>query len=176
MIHTDRLILRAPEPRDRAALHAMWADPAVMRDLGPVKSAADSDAAIDRHAGYRARGLGFDVVERREDGVTIGFCGLKPGADGTQIEGEVEAGWALVRAAWGQGHALEAMRGVLAQAWIHLDPPRIVAITASRNLASQRLMAKLGMARVADGDFLHPAFDPADPLADCVTFAIARAA
>ena len=48
-IETERLILRAPEPGDRAPLHAMWADERVMADLGPVKSAADSEAALARH-------------------------------------------------------------------------------------------------------------------------------
>ena len=46
MIETERLILRLPEPRDRDALHAMWADPAVMAELGPVKDEAASDAVL----------------------------------------------------------------------------------------------------------------------------------
>ncbi|MBS0284621.1 MAG: GNAT family N-acetyltransferase, partial [Proteobacteria bacterium] len=93
MIGTDRLILRRFEERDRAPLHAMWADPRVMADLGPVKSAADSDAALARHASYDP--LGFFVVERREDGSTIGFCGLKPGAPDTPIADMLEVGWML---------------------------------------------------------------------------------
>ena len=36
MIDTKRLILRVPTPIDRAPLHAMWADPRVMADLGVV--------------------------------------------------------------------------------------------------------------------------------------------
>ena len=68
MIETERLILRVPRPGDRAALHAMWADPAVMVDLGPVMDAEKSDAVLARHDGYRHEQLGFNVVERREDG------------------------------------------------------------------------------------------------------------
>ena len=64
-IVTERLILRLPEPRDRAALHAMWADPEVMAELGPVKDAAASDAVLAKHDGYRHEGLGFWTVERR---------------------------------------------------------------------------------------------------------------
>lgn len=174
MIETARLVLRAPEPRDRAALHAMWADPLVMADLGPVKSAVASDAAIARHAGYRARGLGFDVITRRSDGAVIGFCGVKPGAPGTPIAGEVEAGWALVQQAWGQGYAAEAMRAVLGDAWRRLPTRRIVAITAARNAASRKLMISLGMAQLPGGDFLHPDFGRDDPLGNCVTYAIDR--
>ncbi|MBB3692704.1 GNAT family N-acetyltransferase [Sphingomonas sp. BK580] len=175
MIVTERLILRPAEPRDRAALHAMWADPRVMTELGPVKDEAASDAAIARHAGYRAdAGLGFGVVERRDDGAVLGFCGLKPGAPTTPIRGELEIGWMLSRAAWGQGYAREAAAAWLEWAWSRRDEPRVVAITAASNTASRRLMARLGMACLAGGDFDHPDFAANDPRRATVTYAIDR--
>ncbi|MBW6525740.1 GNAT family N-acetyltransferase [Sphingomonas sp. RHCKR7] len=176
MIVTERLILRPAEPRDRAALHAMWADPRVMADLGPVKDAAASDAAIARHAGYRADdGVGFCVVERRDAGDAIGFCGLKPGAPTTPIRGELEIGWMLAHAAWGRGYAHEAAAAWLDWAWAHRTEPRVVAITAAGNAASRRLMARLGLRRLADGDFDHPDFAADDPRRATVTYAIDRA-
>jgi len=86
VIETERLILRPPTTADRAALHAIWSDPLVMADLGPVKSAADSAATLTRHAGY-GDGLGFHAVVRRSDAAVIGFCGLKPGAPATPRRG-----------------------------------------------------------------------------------------
>jgi RimJ/RimL family protein N-acetyltransferase len=174
VIVTERLILRPAEPRDRAALHAMWADPRVMKDLGPVKDEAASDAAIARHAGYRADGLGFCVVERRDDGAMLGFCGLKPGAPTTPIRGELEIGWMLAHAAWGQGYAREAAAAWLAWAWAHRAEPRVVAITAANNVASQRLMERLGMRQLGGGDFDHPDFTADDPRRMTVTYAIDR--
>ena len=175
MIETERLILRPPTEADRAMLHALWADPAVMADLGPVKSPEDSDAAIARHAGYReSHGLGFWIVEHRESGAAIGFCGLKPGAAHTPICGEVEIGWILAQPWWGHGYATEAAQAGLDWAWANTTAPRVVAITAARNLRSQLLMERLGMTRLADGDFIHPAFADDDPLKDSVTFAVDR--
>ncbi|MGK6324035.1 GNAT family N-acetyltransferase [Sphingomonas sp. DT-51] len=174
MIVTLRLILRPAEPRDRAALHAMWADALVMAELGPVKDAAASDAAIARHAGYRAEGIGFGTVERRADGAVIGFCGLKPGAPTTPIRGELEIGWMLARAAWGQGYAREAAAAWIDWAWAHRAEPRVVAITAARNVASRRLMERLGMHQLADGAFDHPDFAADDPRRATVTYAIDR--
>lgn len=176
MIESERLVLRVPRPEDRAALHAMWADAEVMRDLGPVKSPEESDAALARHDGYRAAGLGFLAVVHRAEGEVIGFCGLKPGAADTPIAGEVEAGWALRRQWWRQGLALEAMRAVVADAWIGTDAPRLVAITAAQNTASRALMERLGMIYVSGGDFWHPQFASDDPRGASVTYALARPA
>lgn len=174
MIATERLLLRVPEPRDRLALHAMWADPAVMAELGPVKDAAASDAALAKHDSYRHEGLGFWTVERRADGAIIGFCGLKRGDPHNPIAGEIEAGWIIDRAFWRQGYALEAMRAAFDWGWAYFDVPRIVAITSAINLRSQALMERLGMHRLADGDFDHALLEPGDPLRAMVTYAIDR--
>ncbi len=174
MIETERLLLRAPEPRDRAALYAMWADPEVMAELGPVKDAAASDAVLAKHDGFRHEGLGFWVVERRSDGAMLGFCGLKRGDAHNPIAGEIEAGWIIDRPYWRQGYALEAMVAALGWCWAHFDAPRIVAITSAINLKSQQMMLRLGMHRLADGDFDHVLISEGDPLRRMVTFAINR--
>ncbi|WP_375273122.1 GNAT family N-acetyltransferase [Sphingomonas sp.] len=172
-IETPRLILRPPVAADRAALHAIWRDPLVMADLGPVKTAAESDATLARHAAY-PNGLGFNAVVRRDDSAVIGFCGLKPGAPDTPIAGEVEAGWVIARAYWRHGYALEAMLGVLDWCWAHTDAPRVVAITARRNAKSRGMMQRLGMSHRPELDFVHPQFGADDPLADVVTYALPR--
>jgi len=174
MIETERLILRLPEPRDRPALHAMWADAEVMAQLGPVKDAAASDAVLAKHDSYRHEGLGFWSVERRSDGALLGFCGLKRGDVHNPIAGEVEAGWIIARPYWRQGYALEAMIAALDWGWANLATDRIVAITAAINLKSQHLMERLGMERLLDGDFDHALLAEGDPLRRTVTFVIRR--
>ena len=176
MIETERLLLRLPIKADRPALYAMWADPMVMAELGPVKNAAASDAVLAKHDGFRHEGLGFWTVERRSDGAVVGFCGLKRGDAHNPIAGEVEAGWIIDRPYWRQGYAYEAMVAALAWGWANLDVPRIVAITSAINTKSQALMEKLGMERLADGDFLHALFSADDPLRPIVTYAIGRPA
>lgn len=172
MIETERLILRRFEERDRAPLHAMWADPRVMADLGPVKTADDSEAALARHASYDP--LGFFVVEQRGSGATIGFCGLKPGAPNTPIADMLEIGWMLAVPYWGGGHAREAAAASIAWGWATRDDAAIVAITSRRNAKSRGLMERLGMSHVATMDFKHPLFAMDDPLSDTVTYRIER--
>lgn len=172
MIETDRLILRVPEARDRAPLHAMWADPAVMADLGPVKDAAASDMALQRHASYAP--LGFRAVVERGSGETIGFCGLKPGAPDTPIAGMLEIGWMLATPWWGAGYAREAAGAIIAWGWQARHEDAIVAITARQNGRSRALMERLGMAHDPALDFDHPLFDEDDPRRDTVTYRIVR--
>jgi ribosomal-protein-alanine N-acetyltransferase len=171
-IETERLVLRAPEPRDRAALHAMWADPAVMADLGPVKDKVASDAALARHASYAP--LGFRVVALPADGAVIGFCGLKPGAPDTPIAGMLEIGWMLAVPYWGSGYAREAAAASIAWGWANRPDTAIVAITARQNAKSRVLMERLGMAHVPALDFEHPQFAVEDPRRATVTYRIAR--
>ena len=174
MIETGRLILRRDTPADRAALHAMWADPRVMADLGPVKSPEASDAALAKHAGYHPQGLGFWVVEQRADGAVMGFVGFKPGAPDTPIAGALEIGWMLAVPFWKQGFAYEAAAACIDWAWRNRDDAEIVAITARQNAKSRALMVRLGMTHVPERDFEHPLFTIDDPLRDTVTYRISR--
>lgn len=173
-ILTERLILRLPRPEDRPTLCRMFADPLVMADLGPVKDEAATDAALAKHDGYRGEGLGFRAVVRREDDALVGWCGLKRGDVHNPIAGEVEAGWIVDRPYWRKGYAFEAMTAILEWGWRYKSPPRIVAITAAVNAASQSLMRRLGMERVPDGDFDHALVPPGDRLRATVTYAIDR--
>ena len=174
MIQTERLILRVPEPRDVPALRVIFANPEVMADLAPAKDDEGTAATLAKHDAYRHEGLGFWVVERHEDGAVVGFCGLKRGDTHNPIAGEVEAGWIVDRPYWRMGYAYEAMEAALAWGWANLDAPRIVAITSAVNTKSQNLMERLGMHRLADGDYEHPLFPEGHRLRPTVTFAIDR--
>lgn len=174
MIETERLTLRPPEERDVPALRAIFANPEVMADLAPVKDDEGTAATLAKHDAFRHEGLGFWVVERREDGAVVGFCGLKRGDAHNPVAGEVEAGWIIDRPYWRMGYAYEAMEAAIAWGWANTDAPRIVAITSAVNAKSQALMQRLGMARVVDGDYEHPLFPEGHRLRSTVTFAIDR--
>lgn len=171
---TARLILRQWREADAEPFHAMGQDAEVMRFLGPPMSRADCTATVDRmNALADATGTCFWAIERRADAAFIGFCGIKPGPPDTPIADLPEIGWRLAREAWGQGLALEAAWACRDRAWGE-GTPRIVAITVPANVRSRRLMDRLGIRRVADGDFDHPALPPGDPLRRHVLYAIDR--
>ncbi|MGJ3626620.1 GNAT family N-acetyltransferase [Sphingomonas sp. MMS24-JH45] len=78
---------------------------------------------------------------------------MKRGDAHNLIAGEVEAGWIVDRPFWRKGYAFEAMAATITWGWKHVEARRIVAVTSAVNEASQHLMRRLGMTRLADGDF-----------------------
>lgn len=176
MIETPRLLLRRWRDEDAAPFHAMGQDAEVMRFIGPPMTIDDCRAVVARQnavADYYGRC--FFAIEGRGDGAFLGFCGVKPGAAGTPIADEPEIGWRLARAAWGRGYATEAASAVLAAEW-QFGSNRIHAITVPANTRSRAVMERLGMERVIDGDFDHPALAPGDPLRRHLHYRIARPA
>jgi RimJ/RimL family protein N-acetyltransferase len=175
MIETERLILRGWRAADVQPFHAMCNDPEVMRYLGPLISRADAEAAGVRQNGFLAsHGYCFWALERKEDGVFLGFCGLKPGPEGTPIHNEVEIGWRLARAHWGKGYAREAAEASLAWGWTNTDALEIAAMTVTANSNSWGLMERLGMIRDHAADFSHPSVAEGDPLRRHILYRIAR--
>ncbi|TVV70729.1 GNAT family N-acetyltransferase [Sphingomonas solaris] len=155
MIETPRLTLRAWRDDDRDWNAAEVACPVVMEHLGGPQDRAQSDERIDRMIALQAaRGHGFWVVERREDGARLGTCGLKlVDAPGAPMQGVLEVGWRFGRAHWGRGYAREAAAAALAFAFDGLGAPLVVALTSGRNTASWGLMRRLGMVRRPDLDY-----------------------
>ena len=159
---TDRLILREWGEGDADRFYAVMNTPAVMRHLGGVQDRAKWDAAFGRIEGFqRDFGHTFWLLERKEDGELVGFCGLKRvNAGGTDLTGQFEIGWRLRESAWGKGYAKEAAIASLDLAFGKFGAPHMVALTVEQNRESQGLMKRLGMKRRADLDFNDPRFGP----------------
>ncbi len=175
MIETERLVLRRWEDRDRPVFYDHCADPEVMRYFPALMTPAEVDAAIARQDGFQAsHGYCFWVVEPKASATMVGFCGLKPGAEGTPLEGGVEIGWRFGKAHWGQGLATEAAVASLDWGFANLPVDRIGAITTVANRRSRLLMERIGMVRVVDQDFDHPAVPDDSPLKRHVTYWKAR--
>lgn len=174
---TARLRLRTWDDEDEFRFFELMNTPAVMRWLGGLQTPEEWSAGYNRLRGYeRDFGFTFWIVERKSDGEILGFCGLKranaPGADA--IAGEVEIGWRLREDSWGQGYAKEAAIASLDLAFGSFGAPRVVAVTAARNLASQGLMIRLGMKRREDLDFIDQRFPPASEVNPQIVFVIDR--
>jgi [ribosomal protein S5]-alanine N-acetyltransferase len=142
---TARLRLRPFTPADHEAIHAIYADPDVMRFVGhgAHRTMAETAAALRTYAEVLAlRGYSFVAVTLREGGAVVGDGGLHPLAGQGP---DVELGYTLARAAWGHGYATELGLALVDHAFTVLQVPRVVAQVEPANLASRHVLEKLGM-------------------------------
>lgn len=163
-LRSARLVLRRFAPGDLPLLTALNADPQVMRWLGGVMTAQQSAEMLqgrilryyDEHPG-----LGVWATLRRDSGECIGFHLLNH----IQGETQVQVGYRLFPQHWGRGYATEMSMALLDYGYRRLGLYNIAAITALDNHASQRVLTKAGLPRLADRGFPHPAYAPYGPMA-----------
>jgi RimJ/RimL family protein N-acetyltransferase len=178
VIETARLRLRPWRAVDRLAIHALINTPAMMAHFGGPVPQARHDAIIDQQIEQqRLHGHSMWAVELRDTGTLAGICGLRIGGHpGTPVPEELEIGWRIGEAWWGQGIAREAAEASLAWGWANTDRPRIAAWTTIENTRSWGLMERLGMRRREDLDFHHPNHAADDPFGAMIVHAIDRPA
>jgi RimJ/RimL family protein N-acetyltransferase len=144
VLETPRLRLRARVLADLEACVAMDLDPEVHRliygDRPPEPERQRERLRARIASGWPPVG-GIWVVEWQDAPGFLGWCGLFPLED----SGLIEIGYRYVRSAWGQGIATEAGRAVLAHGFGELRIDPIVAVTRPANLASQRVLEKIGL-------------------------------
>ncbi len=159
-LHTTRLRLRPFEDSDADDLFALMRDAHVLRywDAPPWTDRARADRFITGCRQLAEDGSGARVVlERASDRAFLGWCHV---TDWNPTYRSVGIGYVLASAAWGQGYATEAARAVLGWAFGALDLNRVQSETDTRNLASARVLEKLGFQRegtlrqdcIVDGD------------------------
>ncbi|HEY8601815.1 MAG TPA: GNAT family N-acetyltransferase, partial [Thermomicrobiales bacterium] len=98
--------------------------------------------------GYYERfsGYGFWVAVEKVTGAFLGWFSFRP-RDEAHPE-VVELGYRLNQAAWGQGYATEGARALVGHGFTVLGVARVYATTYEDNLASRRVMEKVGMTLV----------------------------
>ncbi len=156
ILETDRLILRPLAEEDVAAVHRLYADWEVSKNLSRItypfsidaarRFVADARAAFEQRSGYRWR------LSERQSGAFVGVVSLRmPSADPALPEEERDRhaglgilGYAVARACWRQGFASEGARRVTTFAVDDLGLDRIQASALRQNPASSRVLERLG--------------------------------
>lgn len=160
VLRTDRLVLRGWREADREPFAAMNADRQVVAHLAGPLTREESDAFVDRiEAQWRDYGWGLWAIELADGAPFIGYVGLWP-APFLDRDPPLEIGWRLASAHWGRGYVTQAARAALRFAFEVLRLPRVHSFTVPQNERSWRVMERIGMSRVPDGDFDHPRVDP----------------
>lgn len=145
VFRSRRLLCRRWRSEDLESLFAVYSDPEGMRFVGhgrPIARAECEEWFKVTEMNYVKRGYGMFALELLATGDVVGFAGLvHPGG---QAEPEIK--YALRRSHWGQGLASELVPQLLEYGTRAHGMQRIVATVAPGNLASQKVLAKAGMA------------------------------
>jgi len=159
VLETERLVLRRFRPDDLPTLHRWRADPDYMRYIGvATDDPAATAAALDRWERHWAEhGFGLLAAEERETGALVGRAG--PQFHGAWPD-HPELGWGVDPDRWNRGLATEMGAACLGWAFGELGIPQLVSITVEENVASRRVMEKLGFTFLTT----VPGGDPDTPL------------
>lgn len=150
-LETERLILRRFTEADVDNLFDLDSDPEVMRYLTggatTPRDVIEHDILphfLDYYAPYT--GFGFWAVVEKATGEFLGWFHFRP-SEGSDPD-EAELGYRLRRVAWGKGYATEGSRALIRKGFTEQGIRRVIASTYQDNLASRRVMEKLGMTLV----------------------------
>jgi ribosomal-protein-alanine N-acetyltransferase len=144
---TARLRLRPFGDADANDLFALQSDAHVLRywDAPPWSERARAERFIAACRRMAEEGTGARLaVDRVSDGTFIGWCSLNRWNPEYR---SASLGYCFAAAAWGHGYATEAAGVLLRWAFGALDLNRVQAETDTRNVASARVLEKLGFAR-----------------------------
>ncbi len=155
VLTTERLVLRPFTLDDLPALTVIHAEPSFwwypLR--GPMSEADTKDFLLRVTGRYEEDGFGVEALEERAGGTLIGWAGLAVPHFLPEILPAVEVGWRLSEAWRGRGLALEAGSAAVDWGFTEAGLERIVSIYEPENVASGRVMERLGftLARTTAG-------------------------
>ena len=144
-IRTERLVLREPQARDRAAFIELLASPEVGTYLGGPRPRDELEREMPRTPERRP---GLFVVDL--GGAMVGQIILSraTGHGPAAAAGKAELGYLFLPGAWGLGYAAEACAAALGWFAGELHGEPVVLFTQTANVRSMRLAAKLGFTEV----------------------------
>ena len=150
LLQTDRLILRRFTAADLDNLFELDNDPEVMRYINggnPTSRVIIQNDILPAFLHYDEQypAFGFWAAVDKLSSSFIGWFSFRPVSDSA---GEIALGYRLHKAFWNKGYATEGARALIHKGFTELGVQRIVAKTYEKNLASRRVMEKVGMSLV----------------------------
>ena len=141
-IDTHRLRLRRFTTNDLDELAVIFSDPLVLKYLSPNRAVTREETqtallSMIRH--WQRHGYGRWAVVHQATNKLIGYGGLRC------FDGTPELVYLLDRKHWGSGLATEIALGCLEYGFIRRGFERIIALARPDNLASRRVMEKIGL-------------------------------
>jgi ribosomal-protein-alanine N-acetyltransferase len=145
ILQTERLILRHITPDDFDELYRMNSDPIIMKYVGDgsIRNHEQMVTELDMLISHYTRkpGLGIWATVLKSTNTFVGASGLVY----YNNTSEIEIGYRMLKEHWNKGYATEASTGLLQYGFENLKLKKIVSSVHTENMASRRVMEKIGM-------------------------------
>jgi ribosomal-protein-alanine N-acetyltransferase len=159
---TDRIGFSRWRKDDLPLARLLWADPAVSRWIcaGGRFSDQEISARLEREIhNEEAFHMQYWPIFALSSGAFLGCCGLRP-----YCGEEYEVGFHLRPEFWGKGYASEAAAAVMGYGFSVLKAQALFAGHHPENLASSRVLGKLGFHYIGDRFYeptgrYHPSYE-----------------
>lgn len=147
-LETERLLLRELLPTDDIGMFELDSNPQVHIYLGnkPVTSIEQAREAIANiRQQYLENGIGRWAVILKETNEFIGWSGLKLEKNVNGYERFYDLGYRFIQKHWGKGYAYETAKAFVDFGFNEMKLEKINAYADFDNLASRRVLEKVGM-------------------------------
>jgi RimJ/RimL family protein N-acetyltransferase len=159
---TERIGFSVWTENDAKLAELLWGEPAVTRYIcasgvfGREEIAARLKKEVENGEQY---GIQYWPIFELASDELIGCCGLRP-----RSTNEFEMGFHLRSKYWGRGYAAEAAKAVIDYAFSVLKADGLFAGHNPKNIASARVLAKIGFRYVGDEFYpptglYHPSYE-----------------
>lgn len=150
-LETPRTLLRNLTQDDAEDFYALNLDEEVIKYTGdkPFKNVQEAKDFLASYDQYEKYGVGRLAVIDKTTSKMMGWCGMKYHKDSQ----EYDIGFRFFRSYWNKGYATETAKKCLDFGFYELGIDRIVGRAMKDNIASIKVLEKLGMVFLTTFDF-----------------------
>ena len=149
---SPRLKFRLITPEDEPLIILTNCNANVMRYItGKPRTIEEAKAELIVKLKLNDGEHGQFVAEEKSNGDFVGFFLVRP----FELPEETETGYVLGEKHWGKGYATEGTRAMMHYIFEHLDRPFVVAVADAGNMASRRVLEKIGFRHEKTGQFYN---------------------
>ncbi|MBN2639504.1 MAG: GNAT family N-acetyltransferase [Bacteroidales bacterium] len=143
ILETERTKIRPLTPNDAEHFYLLNMDPEVLKYTGddPFETVAAAKEFLEQYDQYEKYGVGRWAVINKENEAFLGWCGLKY----SQESKEYDIGFRFYRKYWNMGYATETSKAFIDYGLNTLKLDEIVGRAMTANVASVRVLQKIGM-------------------------------
>jgi RimJ/RimL family protein N-acetyltransferase len=151
IMETNRCYLRELSINDAKYFYDLNSDHQVIKYTGDIafENIAEAKSFLENYNQYKLYGFGRWAVIDKSNGDFLGWCGLKYSSD----LDEVDIGFRFFRKYWNQGFATETAKACIDYGFNHLQLKKIVGRAMEINLASVRVLERIGMSLFGKFEF-----------------------